>query len=100
MSKKEIFLGLTRRNILNANSDVRLAYKLLLVKVKYELNAPEKDRETLEVFQQNWQLFMELSKRSAELPPIQNPNNAQFSIKSNNKTFKNKILNLFRKITH
>ena len=97
---KEIFLGLTRRNILAANSDVRLAYKLLLVKVKYELNAPEKNRETLEVFQENWQLLMELSKRSAELPPIQNPNNAQFSIKSNNKTFKNKILNLFRKITH
>ena len=97
---KEKFLGLTRRNILNANSDVRLAYKLLLVKVKYELNAPEKNRETLEVLQENWQLLMELSKRAAELPPIQNPNNAQFLTKSNNKMFKNKILNLFRKITH
>jgi hypothetical protein len=97
---KETFLGLTRRNITNTDSDVRLAYKLMLVKVKDELYAPKKNRETMEVFQENWQLLMELSKRSALLPVVQNPNNSRFLSVPKKKTLVNKTLQLIQKITH
>jgi hypothetical protein len=97
---KETFLGLTRRNITNTDSDVRLAYKLMLVKVKDQLYAPKKNRETMEVFQENWQLLMELSKRSALLPIVQNPNKSRFLSAPKKKTFKNKILQLIQKVTH
>ena len=97
---KEIYLGLTRRNIISPDSDVHLAYKLMLVKVKYELNAPEKNREKMEIFQANWQLLTELSKRLAELEPFQNRNNSQFSTTSKGQTLENKVQKIFQKITN
>lgn len=97
---KEIYLGLTRRNIISPDSDVHLAYKLMLVKVKYQLNAPEKNRETMEVFQANWQLLTELSKSLTELEPFQNRNNSQFSNTSKGQTLENKVQKIFQKITN
>lgn len=96
---KAIYLGLTRRNIISPNSDVHLAYKLILVKVKYELNAPEKNRETMEIFQANWQLLNDLSKQTDQLEVFQNQKNSSFSNKSKGQTFENKVQNLFQKIT-
>ncbi|MGI9035994.1 MAG: hypothetical protein ACR2GD_08145 [Pyrinomonadaceae bacterium] len=97
---QEATLGLTRRNILGANSDTRLAYKLMLAKVKYELEASEKDRETMETFQENWQMLMELLRRSAALEPVQLPANARFLTTPVKKSTSSKMLELFRTITH
>lgn len=97
---KRIFLGLTRRNILSPNSDIQLAFQLMLAKVKYELNAPEKNRETMEVFKANWQLLTELSKRSAELEPFQSQKNSQFLTTSGGQTIESKMQKLIQKITH
>lgn len=97
---QEKFLGLTRGNIIGANSDVRLAYKLMLVKVKYELDARDRDRETMEVFRANWQTLNDLSKLNAALPPVQLPTNARFLTKPEVKTTNAKMMELFRRITH
>ncbi len=95
---QEALLGITRRNILGANSDVRLAYKLMLVKVKAELGASEKNRETMEVFEANWQLLQELSKRAAALPPVQIPNNRGFLTTPKKVSFKKKFTNVLVKV--
>ncbi len=97
---KDLYLGLTRRNIISPNSDVRLAYKLMLVKVKYELNAPVKNRETMEVFVANWQLLNELSKRSAELGPFQYQNNSRLLTTSKGQTLENKVKKIFQWMTN
>ena len=97
---EKVSLGLTRGNILRAPSDVRLAYKLMLVKIKSELEASEKDRETFAVFQENWQLLMKLSESFAALPPVRLAENARFLTKPEKKTTSSKMLQLFRKITH
>ena len=97
---EEEFLGLTRGNILAAPSDVCLAYKLMLVKIKYELEAAEKDRETFAVFQANWQLLTKLSESFAALPPVRPAENERFLTKPEKKTTSGKMLQLFRKITH
>ncbi len=95
---QEALLGITRRNILNANSDVRLAYKLMLVKVEAELGALEKNRETMEVFDANWQLLQELSKRAAALPPVQMPNNRGFLTTPRKSSFKKKFTKVLVKV--
>lgn len=97
---EEKLLGLTRSNVLGTNSDVRLAYKLMLVKVKYELGVRERDRETMEVFRANWQLLKELQKRNVGLPPVRMPENARFLTKPEVKTTSAKMMELFREITH
>lgn len=97
---EETYLGLTRRNIISPDSDATLAYKLLLVKVKYELNAPEKNRETMEIFQANWQLLTELSKRLANSESFQNQSDSSISTTSKGQTVENKVQKLFQKISH
>lgn len=96
---QEKFLGLTRRNILKKGFDTNLAYKLMLVKVKYELEAPEKNRETLEVFQQNWQLLTKLSELSKALPNVQNSGNLRFLTVKEKKSFGRKILKFIGNVT-
>lgn len=59
-------LGLTRANILGSQSNPQLAYKLLLAKVNASLKAREKNRESLEVFEADWNLLNQLAARSAE----------------------------------
>ncbi len=54
-------LGITRHNILSANSDQELAYKLMLAKISANLNAREKDRSSLEEFRADWELMRRLA---------------------------------------
>ena len=58
---EERTLGITRNNILSTNSDQELAYKLMLAKIAANLNAPEKDRSSLEEFRADWELMRGLS---------------------------------------
>ncbi len=95
---QEKILGITRNNILSENSDVRLAYKMMLVKVKAELKAAEKNRETLEVFEANWNLLNDLSKRASQLPPLEIPNGARFLTTPKKKTFKKKFTEILVKV--
>jgi hypothetical protein len=97
---EERLLGLTRGNILAAESDVRLAYKLMLAKIKYQLAAAARNRQSVEAFRADWQLLTELSDRTARLPDVRLPINARFQTMPNDKTMKAKSLELFRKITH
>jgi hypothetical protein len=61
-------LGLTRDNITAEGSDPRLAYKLMLAKINVELNAKEKDRDSLETFKADWALLTQLSAKLASSP--------------------------------
>lgn len=62
---EERILGITRHNILSTSSDQELAYKLMLAKIYANLNAPEKDRVSLEEFRADWELMRGLSARLA-----------------------------------
>jgi len=57
----ERVLGLTRDNIMSQNSDIRLAYKLMLAKVYADVNAREKNRNSLVTFESDWALLDRLS---------------------------------------
>jgi len=58
-------LGLTRDNIMSQNSDIRLAYKLMLAKVYADVNAKEKNRNSLVTFESDWALLDRLSANYA-----------------------------------
>jgi hypothetical protein len=97
---KESLLGLTKTNILNGETDARLAYKLMLVKMKAELDASDKNRETFIDLQANWQIMTELGKRVEALPPIEIPANARFLTTPIKVKGSKKVALLFREITH
>jgi hypothetical protein len=61
-------LGLTRNNIVGNNSDPELSYKLMVAKINVELNASEKNRESLETFKSDWALLTRLSANLAASP--------------------------------
>jgi len=96
-------LGLTRDNILSADSNRALAYKLLLAKINQELTSPEKNRSTVEVFEADWQLLLQLAATCqsptewADSPAKTRPRFLQHPVKL---TAKQKFLKLFLKITH
>jgi len=97
---KQTTLGLTRGNILEANSDARLSYKLMLVKIRFELQAAEKNREPFEIFAANWRLLKELSRRSAEAGPVRRADNPRFLTNPVKKSPSKRALQFFRQITH
>jgi hypothetical protein len=97
---KELYLGLTRRNITGSDSSARLAYKLMLVKLRYALNAPEKNRETMEVFRANWELSAQLSEMAGNEEPGETLNHPQFAIQSNGPPAGKKLQRLIQRITN
>jgi hypothetical protein len=97
---KESLLGITTTNILSDTTDARLAYKLMLVKLKAELNASEKNRETFPVLQSNWQILTELGKRVEALPPVENQTKARFLKTPIKVKGSKKMALIFREITH
>lgn len=97
---EKVDLGLTRGNILGADSDAALAYKLMLVKMNYQLNAPAANRESWEVIEANRLILTELSKRSADLRLPETASGARFLTKPETKSPKTKMLQLFRVVTH
>ena len=62
---EERLLGLTRDNIMGANSDVRLASKLLLAKVYADLYGKAKNRVPLVTYEEDWALMDRLLARFA-----------------------------------
>jgi hypothetical protein len=97
---KESILGITRANITNDETDVRLAYKLMLVKLKAELDASENNRETFVVLQNNWELLTELARRVDALPLLEIPANTKFLTTPIKVSGGKKFMNLFMKVTH
>ena len=67
----EHVLGLTRDNILSKNSDIRLAYKLMLAKVYADVNAKEKNRNSLFTFESDWALLDRLAASYAAASPFE-----------------------------
>ena len=61
-------LGLTRDNITGKNSDPRLAYRLMLAKINAELNAKQKNRDSLDTFKSDWALLTRLAANFAASP--------------------------------
>jgi len=57
-------LGVTRLNINSDYSDPVLAYKLMLIKVKYQLDAPSRNRDSMPAFQQDWAMLNTLAKKA------------------------------------
>ena len=97
---KEAILGITKTNIIGEETDVRPAYKLMLVKLKAELDASEKNRETFDVLQNNWELMLELGRRVDALPPLELPANTKFLTTPIKVSGGKKFMNLFMKVTH
>lgn len=97
---KESILGITKNNITGDETDLRLAYKLMLVKLKAELDASEKNRETFYTLQDNWQLMLDLGSRVDALPPLELPANARFLTTPIKVSGGKKLMNVFMKITH
>jgi hypothetical protein len=97
---KEAILGITQGNIIGEETDVRLAYKLMLVKLKAELDSSENNRETFDVLQSNWQLMTDLGKRVDALPPLEMPAKTKFLTTPIKVSGGKKFMNLFMKVTH
>jgi hypothetical protein len=94
-------LGITRHNILNADSDRELALKLMLAKINAELNASEKNRSSLDDFNESWRLMRQLSTPDpwSSLPGIEK-SRGRF-LKTPPKTTTKRKFELFvRAITH
>lgn len=91
-------LGLTRENILRSNP--QLAYKLMLAKVNATLKSKMKDRESFETFEEDWELLMQLSTRSAETfqPTAARPK--RFLVTPEKTTFGQKFKKIFVILTH
>ena len=53
-------VGITRANILGPASDRTLAYKIMLSKVNYMINAPGRNRVSLPEFKRDWDLMKQL----------------------------------------
>lgn len=96
----DLRLGLTRDNILNDQSNPQLAYKLLLAKINAELNAQEKNRESLDTFEDDWALLHQLAARCAETGATTQPSRPRFLEKPEITTFKQKFKKFFVLITH
>ncbi len=97
---QESLLGITRTNILAPETDVHLAYKLMLVKLKAELDSKKKNRVTFLELEENWRLMLELQERVNKLPPVQNEARAKFRVNEANTSTGKKISLIFRAITH
>lgn len=99
---KDLRLGLTRDNILSSQSSPQLAYKLMLVKINTELNAREKNRESLDVFEDDWTLLNQLATRCAETAAADQPDptRPRFLEKPEVTTFQQKFKKFFVLITH
>ncbi len=93
-------LGLTRDNILSRQSNAQLAYKLLLAKVNASLKASEKNRDSLEVFEADWNLLHQLSAHSAETFPPMSGRPKRFLVTPEKTTFGQKFKKAFVLITH
>jgi hypothetical protein len=93
-------LGLTLDNILSPQSNPQLAYKLLLAKVNASLKGKDKNRETLETFEADWELMMQLSARSAPTirPRLSRP--PRFLATPEKTAFSQKLKKVFVLITH
>jgi hypothetical protein len=97
---KESVLGITRTNILSPETDVALAYKLMLVKMKAELDSKAENRVTFYELEENWNLMMEIKERFDALPPTQNASRAKFRTYEAKTTTSKKLSLIFREITH
>lgn len=93
-------LGLTHDNILSSQSNAQLAYKLLLAKVNASLKAKEKNRDSLEVFEADWNLLNQLSARSAETFQPMSAYPKRFLVTPEKTTFGQKFKKVFVLITH
>lgn len=98
---KERALGITRNNILSADSDTELAYKLMLAKIYVDLNAPEKNRNSLEEFKFDWALMQQLSASYAvpSLPKVEK-NGRRFLETPPPTSFKRQLMKSFLAVTH
>jgi hypothetical protein len=97
---KEAILGITNTNILNPNYDARLAYKLMLIKLKYQLEASKKNRVTFDELTENWGILTMLKEKISTLPPMQIAPNQRFLTTPIKVSGGKKFANIFRKITH
>ncbi len=56
-------VGLQSSNLMASTSDPQEAYRLMLLRVAYELHAKDRMRETIDEFRQDWQLLEAARKR-------------------------------------
>ncbi len=97
---EEQFVGLTRDNILRSPSNPQLAYKLLLAKISANLKTAEKNRESLEAFELDWDLLQQLSARSAETRQPLSGRPKRFLTAPEKTTLRQKIRKIFVFLTH
>lgn len=93
-------LGISYKNILNANSDKELALKLMLAKINAELNAPEKDRSSMPEFRANWKLMRHLLNDGSLFLAGVNKNRGRFLKEQPPPNVMRKLEKLVISITH
>ena len=95
-------VGITKSNILSSESNRRLAYKIMLCKINYELNAPGRNRVSMPEFQQLWAMLHQLSNLgpSDELVAQNRDNAPRFRQKEEVVPTSKRAQKLLMQITH
>jgi len=96
-------LGITRNNLLSANSDRELALKLMLAMIHADLNAPERNRSSLQEFRSNWEMMRQLLAAyaaSSEARPRVERNGRRFLESTPPTTARRRLEKLVFAITH
>ena len=77
--EKTARLGLSAGNVLAPDSDSRLSYKFIAARVSYFLKGPQRNRETMFEFTQDWDSFQRASAISAAGSSNVSPGNGSSS---------------------
>jgi hypothetical protein len=65
LNGKSARLGLSANNILAQRSDAQLSYELLLTRTSHILKSPQRGRETMLEFKQDWANLQRASERNS-----------------------------------
>lgn len=93
-------LGITRQNILDANSDRELALKLILAKINADLNASEKNRSLYQDFWADWRIMRQIIRDQASVLAGIDKKRGRFLKDPSPTSVKHKLEKLVIAITH
>ncbi len=95
-------LGITGKNVLADYSDPVLAYKLMLAKVHYQLNASQKNRDSMPAFEQDWGLLNKLARMAESDRQLHGDRDYQTPFRQNEEvvTGKKRFQKVMMEITH
>lgn len=93
-------VGITRQNILGANSDKEIALKLMLAKINANLNASEKNHSSLQDLRADWRVMRQLLTDSSTLLASIDKRRGRFLKDPPTESTKRKLEKLVVLVTH